>query len=42
MTEDLAVMFGVGYPLHDDHRLHNNGSGGKQSYPNRPYEKIIV
>ena len=40
--EDLAVMFGVGYPLHDDHRLHNNGSGGKQSYPNRPYEKIIV
>jgi len=40
--EDLAVMFGVGYPLHDDHRLHNEGKSRKDSYPKAPYKKIIA
>lgn len=39
--DDLSVMFGVGYPLLDDHRIFNN-KNYKESYPKAEYEKIIV
>jgi len=38
---DLALMMGVGYPLHKDHTAIGNTGKHKTSFAKRPYEKII-
>ena len=38
---DLALMMGVGYPLHKDHTAIGNTGQHKSSFAKRPYKKII-
>jgi len=41
-TTDLAVMLGVGLPLHDDHTLLNDPTYKKGSFQKAPWEKIVI
>ena len=41
-VNDLSVMLGVGYPLHNDHTLFNDMNRRKIPYAKAPYEKIVI
>ncbi len=41
-ADDLSVMFGIGYPLLDEHNMFDDNKHSKYSFPKANYEKIIV